>query len=151
LEVRLILLPDPGPIARAFVLAPSATKFITLEKGPAYRALNACKAVCDTLAEADRVEGKALAKAVIEVDDYFSDWRGANDKGQPHELTSPELSRLLKRFGVRSRSLFPIPRTPHSKSFRGYMRSSIESAWRTHYSESDTTTHSSKVIALAKS
>jgi hypothetical protein len=87
----------------------------------------------------------------MEEDDYFADWRGANDKGQPHELTSPELSRLLRRFEIRSRSLFPMPRTPDCKSFRGYMRSSIEAAWRDHCSESDTPTHSNKIIALAKS
>jgi hypothetical protein len=120
-------------------------------QGPANRALNACKCVCDTLGDVDRIEGKALARGVIEVDDYFGDWRGVNDRGQPHELTSSELSRLLKRFGVRSRPLFPIPRKPDSKSFRGYMCSWIQTAWRVHCSENDTPTHSSKIIALAKS
>jgi hypothetical protein len=119
-------------------------------QGPAIRALNACKAVCDALGEVDRIEGKVLAKGVVEVDDYFGDWRGVNDRGQAHELTSSELSRLLKRFGVRSRSVFPIPRIPNSKSFRGYMCSSIEAAWRAHCLENDTPTHSSKIIALAK-
>ena len=42
---------------------------------PANRALNACKGVCDTLGDVDRIEGKALARGVIEVDDYFGDWR----------------------------------------------------------------------------
>jgi Protein of unknown function (DUF3631) len=119
-------------------------------RGPATRALNACKTVCDALGDVDRIEGKVLAKGAIEVDDYFGDWRGVNDRGQPHELTSSELSRLLKRFGVRSRPLFPIPRTPDSKSFRGFMRSSIDVAWRAHCSENDAPTHSSEIVALAR-
>lgn len=70
---------------------------------PALAALNACKAVFDAAAsEVDRIEGKVLAKAVVDEDDYFDDWRGVNDQGLPHKLTSGELSRLLKRFGVRS-------------------------------------------------
>ena len=122
-----------------------------LNQGPAHRALNACKAVCDALGEIDRIEGKALAKALIEEDDYFADWRGPNDKGQPHELSSSELSRLLKRFGVRSRSLWPVPRKKESKAFRGYMRAWIDAAWRTHCAESETSTHMNKIMALAKS
>jgi hypothetical protein len=35
-----------------------------LNQGPAHRALNACKAVCDTLGDVDRIEGKALARGV---------------------------------------------------------------------------------------
>jgi Protein of unknown function (DUF3631) len=147
LAVADTLGPEHSEAARAALIELCAD---FLNQGPAHRALNACKAVCDTLGDVDRIEGKALARGVIEADDYFSDWRGVNDKGQPHEITSAELSRLLKRFGVRSRSLFPLPRAPDSKSFRGYMRSSLETAWRVHCSESETPTHSSKIIALAK-
>ena len=112
---------------------------------PATAALNACKAVFDASPpEVDRIEGKALAKAVVEQDDYFTDWRGANDQGSAHELTSGELSRLLKRFGVRARSM----RLPGGKWGRGYMRAWIDSAWR---SENVTATHPSKIIALARS
>jgi hypothetical protein len=121
-----------------------------LNQGPAHRALNACKAVCDALGDIDRIEGKALTEGVIEEDDYFTDWRGANDKGQPHKLTSPELSRLLRRFQVYSHAMWPIPRKKDSKSFRGYMVSSIKVAWRKHCAESDTPTHANKIIALAK-
>lgn len=43
-------------------------------QNPAIAALNACKAVFDTL-NVDRIPRKVLAKAVAEHDDYFSDWR----------------------------------------------------------------------------
>jgi hypothetical protein len=103
------------------------------------------------LGDIDRIEGKALTEGVIEEDDYFTDWRGANDKGQPHKLTPPELSRLLRRFQVYSHAIWPIPRKKDSKSFRGYMVSSIKVAWRKHCAESDTSTHANKIIALVKS
>jgi len=48
---------------------------------------------------------KVLAKAVPEQDDYFSDWRGPKDSGTPHELTSRELSRLLKPLAGKARSM----------------------------------------------
>jgi len=119
-----------------------------MSRNPAIAALNACKAVFDAAGpELDRMEGRALAKAVIEEDDYFSDWRGASDQGQPHELSSGELSRLLGRLSVRSRSM----RLPSGKWGRGYLRTQIESAWRTHCSENNTATHPRKIIALAKS
>ena len=112
---------------------------------PALTALNACKAVFDAAApEVDRIEGKVLAKAVVEEEDYFDDWRGVNDQGLPHVLTSGELSRLLKRFGVRSRSM----RLPGGRSGRGYMRAWIDSAWR---SQHVTATQPRKIIALARS
>ena len=113
---------------------------------PAIRALTACKAVFDAM-DVDRIERKALAKAVIEQDDYFSDWRGANDQGTPHELSPGELSRLLKQLGIRARSM----RISKDKWGWGYIRAQIESAWRTHSPEShDTASHPSKIIALSK-
>jgi hypothetical protein len=103
------------------------------------------------MGEIDRIDGKALTEAVMEEDDYFVDWRGANDRGQPHKLTPPELSRLLKDFGVRSKPMWPIPRKKDSKGFRGYYVAKIYETWRIHCAEGDTSTHVNKIIALAKS
>jgi hypothetical protein len=139
---------DWGEAARAALIELCAD---TLDQGPAYRALVACKAVCDTLGEDDRISIKRLTKGVIDQDDFFGDWRGINDRGQPHEFTSSELSRLLKRFNVRSRAIWPMPRLPNSKSFRGYMVASIVAAWHEHCSENATATQPSKIIALVKS
>jgi hypothetical protein len=115
---------------------------------PAVAALSASVAVFKGLgSDVDRLGGKVPAKGVVEQDDYFCDWRGANDRGLPHELTSGELSRLLSRFDVYSRTL----RFPGGKFDRGYMRVWIESAWRHHSPENDTSTQPRKIIALAKS
>jgi len=117
-----------------------------LNQEPDKRALKACKAAFDTN-DVDRMERKTLARAVLEHDDYFSDWRGPNDRGVSHELTSGELSRLLKPF-VRARSM----RISSEKWGWCYMRTQIEAAWRTHCSENhDTSTHPSKILALIKS
>jgi hypothetical protein len=120
--------------------------------GAAHRALRAAKLACDAMGEVDRVEDKVLTEGVIAEDDYFVDWRGANDKGQPHKLTPPELSRLLKRFdGLRSRPMWPIPRKKDSKSFRGYYVAKIYEAAHKHLEESDTPSHSNKIIPLPTS
>jgi hypothetical protein len=122
-----------------------------LNQEPDKRCLNACKAVFDAM-DVDRMERKGLAKAVLQEDDYFSDWRGPNDKGIPHELTSGELSRLLKQFGIRARSM-RIGKDKHGKDQWGwcYTRTQIDAAWRTHCSENhDTATQTSNVIALAR-
>jgi hypothetical protein len=130
--------------------------FVELNKhlphqNPAIAALIACKGVFDAR-DVDRMERKALAKAVSEYDDYFSDWRGVNDQGIPHELTAGELSRMLKGLGVRARSM----RLGKDKDGRDkwgwcYTRTQIETAWREHCSESVTATQPSKIIGLAKS
>jgi hypothetical protein len=141
--------PQAGEVAR-LALIELCAGFRNL--GSAHRALRACTLVCDALGEEiDRIDIKVLAEGVIQEDDYFVDWRGANDKSNPHKLTPPELSRLLKRFGLRSRPMWPIPRKKDSKSFRGYDIAKIYEAARTHLDENDTPTQASKIIALVKS
>jgi len=130
--------------------------FVELNKhlphqNPAIAALNTCKAVFDAR-DIDRMERKALAKAVPEQDDYFSDWRGVNDQGTPHELTSGELSRMLKGLDVRARPM-RIGKDKDGKDKWGwcYTRTDIEAAWLKYCSENhDTATHPSNIIALAK-
>jgi hypothetical protein len=140
---------EVGEAARAALIELLAD---TLDQGPAYRVLAASKAVCDTLGEGvDRIGKKPLTKAVIEHDEFFSDWRGINDRGQPHELTTSELSRLLKHYKLRSRTLWPTPRLPNSKSYSGYLVAEIVAAWREHCSEDATATQPNKIIALGKS
>jgi hypothetical protein len=100
----------------------------------------------------DRVAKKALAKTLVEHETgYWEAWRGPNDQGNPHPLTTGELSRMLRRFGIRARTIWPIPRLPNSKSYPGYYRADFEEAWRLHCSaENDTSTRANKIIALAK-
>jgi Protein of unknown function (DUF3631) len=98
----------------------------------------------------DRISKKALVKALHEIG-YWDSWRGPNDQGNPHPLTTGELSRVLRRFRIRARTIWPIPRLPDSKSYSGFYYSDFEEAWRIHCPpENDTSTPASKIIALAK-
>jgi Protein of unknown function (DUF3631) len=101
----------------------------SFDRSPHIRALKAAAAVCEACekeANIDYIEGKTLAKAIAEEDDHFIDWRGANDKGKPHELTSGELSRLLRLSGVRSQTCLDVQlvfiaatnSVPHRNGFR---------------------------------
>ena len=99
----------------------------------------------------DRISVKALAEALVGLENgFWDDWRGPNDQGQPHKLTSGELSRLLRPFKIYAKTIWPRLRLPVSKSFRGYYRQDFEAAWRDWCSD-DTTTQPNKIIALAKS
>jgi hypothetical protein len=123
-----------------------------LNQEPDKRALNSCKAAFD-VRDVDRMQRKVLAKTVSEHDDYFSDWRGPKDNGTPHELTSGELSRLLKPLAGKARSM-RIGKDKEGKDKWDwcYTRTQIETAWRTHCSENhDTATQASNIVALAKS
>ena len=82
---------------------------------------------------------------------HWDAWRGPNDQGKPHPLTTGELSRLLRRFRIRARTIWPIPRLPGSKSFRAITARTSRRRGVYHCPpETDTSTHTSKIIALAK-
>jgi hypothetical protein len=132
-----------GEAARAALIDLCASR---VHQEPAKAALNACKTVFDTQG-VDRRERKALAKDVPEQDDYFSDWRGPNDQGTPHGLTSGELSRLLKQFGVRARPM-RIGKDKDGKDKWGwcYTRTEIEAAWLKCSENHDTATHPSNIM-----
>lgn len=101
----------------------------------------------------DRISKKALLEALPELAESFWDcWRGLNDHGQPHRLTSGELATLLRRVGVRTRTVWPLgPRSSDVQSAPGYYRSQFDEALRTYGQEMDTSTQPRKFIALMKS
>jgi len=98
----------------------------------------------------DRISTKELVGALRETGATWDAWRGPNDRGQPHPLTTGELSRVLRRFGIRARNWWPTPRLPGTKSFLGYCRTDFEQAWADHCPENSTTPHTSKIITLAR-
>jgi hypothetical protein len=65
----------------------------------------------------DRISKKALVEALHETG-HWDAWRGPSDHGKPHPLTTGELSRLLRRFGIRARTIWPIPRLRAVNLFR---------------------------------
>jgi hypothetical protein len=96
--------------------------------------------------EVDRIATVALVKALLALDDgLWADWRGPNDDRPPRKLNQYDLSRLLRPFNIRPRTV----RFSDGTS-RGYMRAWFEAAWASYCPPSDTPTQSSKIIPLAR-
>jgi hypothetical protein len=96
----------------------------------------------------DRIASAALALALCEIEDgLWHDWRGPRDDRPPRKLTQGELSRLLRPFGIRPRTVWPAQRRPGDESSRGYYRSQFEMSWRA-YCSPDTPTHARKIREL---
>lgn len=99
----------------------------------------------------DRVASAALVEGLLKLDDgLWHDWRGPRDDRPPHKLTQSELAAMLRPFGIRSRTIWPMHRQPSDKSARGYMRADFEAAWRTYCTTADTATQPKKIIQLQR-
>jgi Protein of unknown function (DUF3631) len=61
----------------------------------------------------DRIASSALVEELIGLDDgLWNEWRGPHDDGSPRTLTQGELSRLLRPFGIRPKTVWPARRSP---------------------------------------
>jgi Protein of unknown function (DUF3631) len=121
------------------------------------QALEDCRKVWATRAEhlftfgaLDRISKKALVAGLIEQNPFWGSWRGPRDKGQPHELTSGELSALLLGFGITTKTVWPLRRKPGDKSAPGWLLSQFERPWAEHCSEADTPTQAKKIFSLPR-
>ena len=75
----------------------------------------------------DRIASLALVEALRGLDDgRWNDWRGRNDDRSPRKLTQGELSRLLRPFGIRPKTIWPARRQPGDRSAKGYLRVDFE-------------------------
>jgi hypothetical protein len=101
-----------------------------------------------TLGASDRISKKNLVAGMIEENPFWGSWRGPRDKGQPHPLTSGELSHLLLGFGIRPKTVWPVPRRPNDKSVTGYMFGQFTVAWAEHLADDHTPAQASKIIRL---
>jgi hypothetical protein len=83
---------------------------------------------------ADRMFSKVLVQVLNGMEDApWSDWRGLNDDQHPRRLSQGELARLLKPFGIRPRSIWPLGRNKkNAKGAKGYFRHQFTSAWRSY-------------------
>lgn len=92
----------------------------------------------------DRMVTQMIIERLLALDDSdWSEFRGAHVDQSPHRLKATELALMLRSFGIRPRTVWPLKRTTASKSQRGYYRHQFEDAWR-KYCPDDTTTQSSK-------
>jgi Protein of unknown function (DUF3631) len=80
----------------------------------------------------DRLFSKSIVEALRAMDDApWSEWRGVHDNQQPRPLSQAQLAAILKRFGIRPRSIWPS-RGEGSRSFKGYYRDMFQAAWRAY-------------------
>jgi hypothetical protein len=100
-----------------------------------------------TFGSFDRISKRMLVTGLLEQNSFWASWRGPRDKGQPHELTSGELSALLLAFGITTRTIWPLRRKPGDKCARGWLLAQFARPWAKHC-EGDTPTQSSKIIKL---
>jgi hypothetical protein len=110
-------------------------------------ALTDIRSIFDRLG-ADRSTSKALTDELVALDDgMWGDWRGPNDDRPPRKLNQSELSRLLKPFSIRPRTIRLASGGPTA---RGYLRVWFEAAWAAYCPPAaDTPTQASKIIHLA--
>jgi hypothetical protein len=102
--------------------------------------------------EVDRIGSKDLVHELIALDSadgMWAEYRGATGSERPRRLTANALSRLLRPFGIKARVVWPLQRTPASKSSRGYLRDDFEAAW-TAYCDETVTPSQTKRFHLIK-
>ena len=77
-----------------------------------------------------------LITALLDIEESgWSEYRGMRDDQQPKKLSQGEMARLLKPFGIRPRSVWPLKRHKSSKSRKGYYRRQFEDAWQRYCDE----------------
>ncbi len=59
-------------------------------------------------------------------------------------LTKRKLAHMLKPFGIRPKTIWPLKRGANDKSARGYMRDQFERAWKS-YCDTPSSQRNSKV------
>jgi len=93
----------------------------------------------------DRIASADLVTELIALNDFWTDWR---DERPDRKLTQGDLARLLRPFRIKSKSIWPVERTPTSRSRKGYTRDQFEAVWRS-YCPDGTPAQPSKFIRLA--
>jgi putative DNA primase/helicase len=88
--------------------------------------------------DVDRLTSVALVSALNDIEDaMWSEWRGLHGNQQPHRLSQGELARMLAPFGIRPKTIWPLQRTPASRSAKGYLSSQFEQAWSSYCDGAD--------------
>jgi hypothetical protein len=135
-----------GAAARAAAIALHANR---IDEDPGIILLTDIRTVFDTFGT-DRVVRKVLIANLINLNSLWSEWRGLRDDQPPHKCTAAELGHMLRNFGIRARTVWPLNRRPEDKSDWGYYRSQFEAAWAAYCPADDTATQRSGTIRLLK-
>jgi hypothetical protein len=81
----------------------------------------------------DRIHSQVPVDALVAMEGApWSEWRGKAGDRQPRPLTQLGLAEALRDFDISPVSIWPMPRSPESKSRKGYLRRQFEAAWRAY-------------------
>jgi hypothetical protein len=95
----------------------------------------------------DRIWTDELLLALHQLDDApWDEFWGLDDNEDPHKLRKGDLYRLLRRKGIRSRSV-QCARGEHRESRKGFLREQFEPVWSELFG---TSAHPSKIIRLTR-
>ena len=116
------------------------------EEDPGVRLLTDIRRVFD-MRRVDRLSKTDLLGFVIDANDEWECWAPV-PQAYPRPLKAADMSKLLKRFGIRPRTFWP--RGPRTKSSCGYLRSQFDQAWKSYCAEPerDTSTQVNNVMGL---
>jgi hypothetical protein len=99
----------------------------------------------------DRISSAVLIGGLLEIEDaHWGDWRGPLDDRPSRKLSQDELARLVRPFGIRPKSVWPVRRRPGDKSAKGYYRWRFEDAWASYCPPAGTTARPAKVLGLSR-
>jgi hypothetical protein len=118
------------------------------DEDPQVLLLEHCREVFNAR-QANRLPSKIIVADLPEIDPMWSEWRGLKGDQSPRNLSQGELAKMLRMFGIVSRSIWPLgKRGPKIKSCKGYFRSQFEAAWRSYCPEDGTPAQPSNIRVL---
>jgi hypothetical protein len=137
--------PEWGRLAREAAITFAS---IHQDEDAAVILLGDIRSVFDTR-RVDRLPSATLAADLNAMDNaMWSEWRGARGNQQPRRLSQGELAKLLKPFGIRPQTIWPLNRVPGSKSSKGYYKRQFEAAWASYCSDDGTTAQPNNIRTL---
>jgi hypothetical protein len=100
----------------------------------------------------DRLRTKAeLIPALAGLEDsLWGESTGLDGTATPHMLSQGDIGRLLRPFGIRSKTVWPPGRRQDTKSDAGYYRWQFEAAWASYCEPSATPPQASEVRYLSR-
>jgi hypothetical protein len=98
----------------------------------------------------DRLPTKTLLGELFALDADWHEFRGVRGEQQPHKLKDSELASMMREFGIRPRSIWPLNRTAESSSAKGYQRAQFEDAWRVYCADDGTTAQANNIRSLRR-
>ncbi len=98
----------------------------------------------------DRILRAELLDALLKMEGQpWAEYCDVQGDETPRRLTVGTLSGLLKPFGIKARTVWPLGRTADTRSGEGFYRAQFEETWRSYLPEDDTSTQSNVIKALA--